>query len=75
MNKYDIHACIEQVRAKERRLGRERSGSRRGQVTVRRNGNQNDDDGPEVLVLKNFKNDAGFYAIPKEKWQSLTDAD
>lgn len=76
MNKYDIHACIEQIRAKERRLARERSGGRKGQVTIRRNNNNNqDNEGPDILVLKNYKNDAGFYAIPNEKWQSLTDAD
>ena len=75
MNKYDIHACIEQVRSKERRLARERSGSRKGQVTIRRNGNNYNEDGPEILVLKNYKNDAGFYAIPNEKWQLLTDDD
>ena len=75
MNKYDIHTCIEQVRSKERRLTRERSGSRKGQVTIRRNGNHHDEGGPEILVLKNYKNDAGFYAIPNEKWQSLTEDD
>ena len=44
-------------------------------MTIRRNENKIEEEGPEVLILKNYKNDAGFYAIPKEKWQSLSDTD
>ena len=75
MNKYDIHTCIEQVRAKERRLGRERGIARRNNITLRRQESRNDREEKDSLVLDNHKNDAGFYAIPRENWQQLSEDD
>jgi len=77
INKYDINTCIEQVRAKERRLGRERSLSRRNSVVVRRQneGPVNHDDPQENIDLEKCKNESGFYAIPREKWQLLSNSD
>ena len=75
INKYDIHTCIEQVRAKERRLGRERGNARRNHITLRRQESKNDRESQEAIALDNHKNEAGFYAIPSEKWQQLSDDD
>ena len=77
MNKYDLNACIEQVRAKERRLGRDRGSSRKAAVLVRRQGrvSDSDDSHNEEINLRDHKNDDGFYSIPSEKWQLLSDSD
>ena len=77
MNKYDIDTCIEQIRAKERRLDRDRSISRRTPMVVRR---QVEVEKPEqketeTITLSHYKNDSGFYAIPNEKWQLLSQDD
>ena len=62
---------IEQIRAKERRLGRERGAGRRNTMVLRRNEAKhdetiNEDRNVENVVLKDHKPEAGFYSIPRE---------
>ena len=73
MNKYDILTCIEQVRAQERRLARERGTTRRNHITWRRQESRNDREDNRAVELDEHKNETGFYAIPSDKWQHLSD--
>ena len=74
MNKYSISKCIEQVRAKERRLTRERGAGRHSTIVLRRNQAKTDDsassekdNGQETIVLGNYKNKAGFFFHPRRE--------
>ena len=72
INKYDIIKYIEQIRAKERRLGRERGAGRRNTMVLRRNEAKqdetiNEDRIVETVVLNDHKTEAGFYSVPREK--------
>ena len=71
IKKYDIMKCIEQSRAKERRLGREKGIGRRNIMVLRRNEAKqdetiNEDRNAETVVLKNHKTEAGFYSVLRE---------
>ena len=65
MNKYNLLKCIEQARAKERRLGRERGANRRTTMIIRRtdmqqNEQNTDTKEQESIVLNDYKNEASF---------------
>ena len=72
-NKYKITECIERVRSKERRLVRDRDVSRKKSISIRRTdtnviGNNADDD------FSNYKNDQGYYSIPRDIWNQLDES-
>lgn len=80
INKYGISKCIEQVRAKERRLERERGARRRTPMVLRRTETKREVSEDEkfeddAIVLKNYINESGYYSVPREKWQLLSDSD
>ena len=80
INKYDISGCIEQFRAKERRLGRERGARRRAPMVLRRGeiireASEDEELNGDTVVLKDYMNEAGFYSVPREKWQFLSESD
>ena len=68
-NKLKIDDCIERIRARERRLGRESDTSKRRRISVRRNDIRKDNDGD--TDLESYKNDLGYYHIPDEVWKEL----
>ena len=81
-HKYDLHECIMQVRAKERRLEREESVQRRSKISVRRNYNQEDSsikdenhDGSDGILkdIEKYRTELGYYSIPSEVWRNLSD--
>ena len=62
IKKYDILKCIEQIRAKERRLGRERGAGKRPAMIMRRNETKQEeteiqDKNPEPVALNDYKNE------------------
>ena len=72
-NKYKITECIERVRSKERRLVRDRDVSRKKSISIRRTDtnvidNNADDD------FSNYKNDQGYYSIPRDIWNQLDES-
>ena len=77
-DKLTLDQCIERVRSKERRLGRLKTNSRRG-INIRRD--QLEDHGTNVIdgnrgiEAKHYKNEKGFYSIPREIWRKLSPQD
>ena len=83
-HKYDIHECIMQIRAKERRLEREEAVQRRSKIVVRRNIHEeksdmnnettNHHDTNPQEVIEQHKTDLGYYSIPNEVWKTLSNS-
>ena len=71
-NKLDIQECIERVRAKERRLDRERGARRKGLVSIRRQENRNNQKRSGTVRLEDYKTEKGFYSIPSDVWFEMT---
>ena len=75
-NKLDINECIERIRAKERRLDRQRTGRIKSPMVIRRQNNyQNNREKGKVLRLEDFKTPRGYYSIPSDEWINLTEDD
>ena len=74
-DKLNLDQCIESVRSKERRIGRSKINSRRG-ISVRRdqlieNGARDNNENRE-MDIGDYKNEKGFYSIPREIWRKLS---
>ena len=67
-NKYEIAECIERIRAKERRLSRNRDAPRYKNLSIRRTGISGNDTPNDISTYINSK---GFYSIPRNVWHSL----
>ena len=82
-HKYDIHECIMQVRAKERRLEREDAVQRRTKISVRRNIQEDHQmverhvktNAEEEMNMDKFKTELGYYSIPNEVWKKLSESE
>ena len=74
-NKLNINDCIERIRAKERRLDRERGLKRKVAVSIRRQDRKNNRDKSDTIKLEDFKTEKGFYSIPSDVWFDLTNED
>ena len=78
-HKYDIHECIMQVRAKERRLEREEAAHKRARIQVRRfQNNSGERDHQELMKIEDIdiskhKTNLGYYSVPSEVWNSLSE--
>ena len=73
-----IEDCIQQVRAKERRLDRSNSKLRRKPLTIRRNvASDQDLTGEDEPIDKKeeFLTDKGYYSIPSHIWKKLTETE
>lgn len=64
-NKCKVDECIERVRAKERRLSRDKATGRTKSLNVRRL-ESNDNNNP--VNPEDYINQSGFYSFPKDKW-------
>ena len=82
-HKYDLHECIMQIRAKERRLEREEAVQRRAKISVRRNHHheqpqemetERDKNNETEIDIEKYKTELGYYSIPSEIWRNLKDA-
>ena len=78
-HKYDIHECIMQVMAKERRLEREEAIHRRARIQVRSFQNegidredQNSINIEDQIDISKHKTNLGYYSIPSEVWNTLS---
>lgn len=77
-DKLNLDQCIERIRSKERRLGRSKTDNRRG-INIRRD--QLEGYGPKTindtrdLSIEEYKNEKGFYSIPREIWKKLSHDD
>ncbi len=73
-----IEECIQQVRAKERRLDRDNSKLRRKPLPIRRNNASEqlptDEDDPSVKKSE-FLTDKGYYSVPSHVWKKLTETE
>ena len=73
-DKLNLDQCIERIWSKERRLGKSKADNRRG-INIRRD--QLESYGSRVinktrdLPIKEYKNEKGFYSIPREIWKKL----
>ena len=74
-NKLDINECIERIRAKERRLERERGSRRKLNVSIRRRPTEVNRSGQESIELKDYKTEKGFFSIPSDIWFDLSEED
>ena len=65
-NQHTLEECIARIRAKERRLDREKLRHRRRTISVRRAPIVEDDreDDPDNCDLSEFLTDKGYYSIP-----------
>ena len=76
-NQHTLEECIGRIRAKERRLDRERLRHRRRTISVRRApmvGEDQEEDQDE-FDLSEFLTDRGYYSIPPKTWKSLSKED
>ena len=76
-NQHTLEECIARIRAKERRLDREKLRHRRRTISVRRAPILEDDhkDDPDDYDLSEFLTDKGYYSIPPKTWKSLSKED
>ena len=74
-DKLSLDQCIERIRSKERRIGRSKINNRRG-ISVRRDQLKEngaiDNNGNRELDIGDYKNEKGFYSIPREIWRKLS---
>ena len=76
-NQHNLDECIARIRAKERRLDREKLRHRRRSISVRRaaiNEEENNVDTGE-FDLSEYLTDKGYYSIPPQIWKSLSNDD
>ena len=76
-NQHTLEECISRIRAKERRLDRERLRHRRRAISVRRASiyEEGDEDESDDYDLSEFLTDKGYYSIPPKTWKSLSKED
>ena len=76
-NQHTLDECIARIRAKERRLDRERLRHRRRSISVRRGHISQDEqeDDPDDYDLSEFLTEKGYYSIPPRTWKSLSKED
>ena len=76
-NQHTLEECIARIRAKERRLDREKLRHHRRTISVRRAPIVEDDreDDPDNYDLSEFLTDKGYYSIPPKTWKSLSKED
>ena len=68
-NKLNIDECIERIRGKERRISREKSQSRRGNLSIRRSNMIEDkEEMNSEMNLESYKTEKGFYSVPNHIW-------
>ena len=70
-----LEECIERIRAKERRLTRERQHRKRSALTVRRTGRELDKSQENEIDLKEYVTERGFYSVPSDIWNKLSEND
>ena len=76
-NQHTLDECIARIRAKERRLDRDRLRHRRRSISVRMASIHEDDheDDPDEYDLLEFLTEKGYYSIPPKTWKSLSKED
>ena len=75
-NKLNIDECIERIRGKERRISREKSQSRRGNLSIRRSNMIEDkEETSSEMNLESYKTEKGFYSVPKHIWGQISKED
>ena len=76
-NQHTLEECIARIRAKERRLDRERLRHRRRSISVRRGhiSQYEHEDDPDEYDLAEFLTEKGYYSIPPRTWKSLSKED
>jgi len=75
-NKLNIDECIERIRAKERRLDRQRGSGRKLPLIVRRvQGSEQNNDEPKTIRLEDYKTEKGYLSVPSDIWPELSDED
>ena len=77
-DKLPLEQCIERIRSKERRVGRTKAIARRG-IQIRRDNIQTTRHHESThgtpqgdIDISQYKNQLGFYSIPKDLWKKLT---
>ena len=78
-DKLDLEHCIERIRSKERRVGRNKSTARKG-IKIRRDHINTVHHGSEIpsngeIDIERYKNQLGFYSIPRDIWNKLSNSD
>ena len=75
-NKLNINECIERIRGKERRISREKSQSRRGNLSIRRaNMTEDKEEMNSEMNLEDYKTEKGFYSVPNHVWGQISRED
>ena len=75
-NKLDINECIERIRAKERRLDRQRGTKSKVPIVLRRQEQSRRKENTDgVIRLEDYKTYRGYYSIPTEDWTYLSNDD
>jgi len=73
-NRLDLKECIERIRAKERRLDRERTSKRKFPVIIRRMQDTSQEES-KTIKLDDYLTERGYYSIPHDEWFNLSDDD
>ena len=73
-NKYDIDECINRIRSKERRLGRDNPRDKSKSISIRRNIKLEGSNQDEIDIEQHL-NERGYYSVPNDIWNQLTQVD
>ena len=73
-NKYDINECIDRIRSKERRIGRDDPQNKSKSISIRRN-NNSEGSSQGQIDIEQHKNERGYYSVPSDIWKQLTHDD
>ena len=70
-----LQQCIERIRAKERRLFRNKALTRKSDISIRRNVTNDSEKKTQEIDLNDYKTEKGFFSIPTNIWVNLSNKD
>ena len=71
-NRLSLNDCIERIRAKERRLTRDKGTKRRAEIVTRRERHERETPEKLSVDMDKYLTENGYYSIPDEVWEDLT---
>ena len=74
-SRLSLQQCIERIRAKERRLFRNKALTRKSNVSIRRNVINDSEKKTQEIDLNDYKTEKGFFSIPTNIWVNLSNKD
>ena len=74
-SRFSLQQCIERIRAKERRILRNKALIRKSNISIRRNMTTDSERESQEIDLNDYKTEKGFFSIPTNIWVKLNNKD